>query len=367
MPWYIEGGGNYIINGQKVWGRNIVVPVDEVDAKIRARFNNLDAFATVYCYDDPDQNKANIYGPLYIDLDLKMKNSLDYKKVVRDLTHVVTTLNTFYMVPYELIQIFFSGNKGFHIIVPPEVFGIRPNQTLNDMYRAVAHDMKKLTMFKTVDTGIYDRVRLFRLPNSQNSATGLYKVPVTYEFARSCSYEDMIHYASIPKEDFEFPEPYLVREAARRLIEVTEKHKEQELARTGTLGVRKNGELPICIKNMLAMPAAQGTRNNTTVILASSLCQNGMDYGDAVQTLLDWNSTYNIPRLPDREVTRTVRSAYDEFSQGKAYGCRAIKELGQCVSGCPIATKVQERGNKNGVSVGNGQSKAKRPPRARYQ
>lgn len=374
MAWYIEGGGNYVIKGEKVWGRNILIPVEEVEEKIRSRFKNVDAFATVYIYDRPDQQAAYIYAPLYIDLDLKMKGNQDYQKVKRDLMHVVTALNMSYAVPYEFIQVYFSGNKGFHVIVDAEVFGIEPSQNLNDIYRAIAHDLKKITLFKTVDTGIYDRVRLFRLPNSVNGTTGLYKVPVDYEFVRNSTYEEMIEYASMPRE-VEYPEAKLVREAARKLQEAFNKHKEEEQIVNRVAGVytgAKKGDVLPCIKNMLNAPAAQGTRNTTTVVMASSLAQNGIEYAQANEMLIEWNNTHNMPKLSDKEVTRTVKSAYDELGHGKAYGCRAIKELGACVpTNCRLAAKSDNGGNKNGLSGGNAKKQGtkgggKPKQRARY-
>lgn len=341
--WYVEGGGNYIIGGEKVWGRNILAELDEVETKIRNRFRNTDAFATIYMYDRKDQSSANLYAPLYIDLDLKMKGNKDYQKVKRDLLHVVTALNMSYAVPFDYIRVFFSGNKGFHVLVDPEIFGIEPRTDLNELYRAVAHDLKKMTMFKTVDTGIYDRVRLFRLPNSLHSETGLYKVPVPIDFIRASDYETIVEYASSPKY-VEFPEPRFIQEASIKFFDGVQRFKETENVSMGGNGSRKvyaNGKLMPCIQDMLATPAASGTRNNSTVIMASALCQSGWSREDALNELLRWNKEHNMPSLSEREVRTTVFSAFKEFDQGKTYGCRAIKDLGMCVPHrCSIAKRV---------------------------
>lgn len=342
MDWYVEGGGNYIIGGEKVWGRNILATLDEVEIKIRNRFKNTDAFATVYMYDSKDQSTANLFAPLYIDLDLKMKGNNDYQKVKRDLLHVVTALNMSYGVPFEYIRVFFSGNKGFHVLVDPEIFGIEPSPDLNESYRAIAHDMKKITMFKTVDTGIYDRVRLFRLPNSLHSGTGLYKVPVSIDFVRSSDYGSMVEYASSPKH-IEYPEPKIIYEASRKFRDAVAKFKESENLSMGGNGSRKaytNGKIMPCIEGMLESPAESGTRNKSTVIMASALCQAGWSREDALDELMKWNKQHNMPSLSDREVRTTVFSAFKEFDQGKAYGCRAIKELGMCLpENCSIAKR----------------------------
>lgn len=342
MDWYVEGGGNYIINGEKVWGRNVLVTLDEVESKIRNRFRNTDAFATIYMYDSRDQNTANLFAPLYIDLDLKMKGNNDYQKVKQDLLHVITTLYTSYGVPFEYIRVFFSGNKGFHVLVDPEIFGIEPRTDLNEIYRSIAHDIKKMTMFKTVDTGIYDRVRLFRLANSLHSNTGLYKVPVSIDFVRSSNFESMVEYASSPKE-IEYPEPRFIYDASIKFNNRLQHHLESETAVSISSGNRKylsNGKIMPCIQLMLETPAASGTRNNSTVIMASALCQSGWAEEDALAELLRWNKEYNVPSLSDREMRKTVASAFKGFEQGRTYGCRAIKDLDMCVpQHCSIAKK----------------------------
>ena len=76
------------------------------------------------------------------------------------------------------LQIFFSGNKGFHLIIPAELFGIKPSKNLNKIYRKMAKSFCEKIQNKTLDLGIYDRRRLLRIPNSINSKANLYKIPL---------------------------------------------------------------------------------------------------------------------------------------------------------------------------------------------
>jgi hypothetical protein len=339
--WYIEGGGNYIIKGEKTWGRKILIPIEEAET-IRNRFKNIDAFGTVFAYDSKDQDTARMYGPLYLDLDLDIKTEADYQKVKKDLIHVITALNVMYYVPLENIRIYFSGHKGFHVMVDPEIFGIIPSRSLNEQYKAIALDLKKMTLFKTIDTGIYDKVRLLRFPNSINSATNLYKVPMDYDFVRKSTWEDIIEYASSPKEE-NFQESTLIHNAMIRFKETVKAYEE-----TVKKNIRNNSPfmgngnprhiLP-CIKEMLNQPAEVGTRNRTTVIVASALCQSGIDFDKALEMINEWNDTHNSQKLSLREIKRTVESAYNEVNNGKAYGCRTIKEMGLCKPGRCRAAK----------------------------
>jgi hypothetical protein len=217
-------------------------------------------------------------------------------------------------------------------MVDPEVFGIEPTKDLNNIYKAMAVDINNLTMFKTVDTGIYDRVRLFRYPNSINGKTGLYKVPVDYSFVLTHTLQEIKDYALEPKESY-FPEPEYIEKAAVHLQEVVEEYNESQKAsvRRGSPFIGGKKKILPCIQEILKQGAPQGTRNNTTVLCASALCQSGMDYEDVLTMISVWNETYNVPKLDNKEVERTVRSAYDGVINGKAYGCRAVKELGLCL------------------------------------
>ena len=50
--WYIECGGVYIINNNKVFGRNIFVKQADMSAinGVRNRFNNTDVYYTNYIF-----------------------------------------------------------------------------------------------------------------------------------------------------------------------------------------------------------------------------------------------------------------------------------------------------------------------------
>jgi hypothetical protein len=350
--WYLEMGGNYVIQNDKVFGRNIYVSLDDIDS-VRERFKNRDVFATIFIYNHEDQDQSDLYGPLYVDLDLTINTEIDYEKIKKDLSLVVTSLTTFYHVPLEFIKIYFSGHKGFHVIVPPEVFGIEPNRELNGIFRFIATDLKNISLFKTVDTGIYDNKRLLRLPNSVHSETELYKVPVSYEFIRASTWSDIQQYASEP-HDMDYSEPRPMADACLKFEEMYKGFKkEQESLSNRSLGIRKGGPLLPCIQYILDNGVSKGQRNNTTVALASALFQNGIEFEEVVKKIESWNSEKNSPRLSDKEIMTTVKSAYSYILSGKGYGCRAIKGLELC-------EKTNCRINKKKVGGSRGGTKKRR-------
>lgn len=328
MPYY-EGGGMLSINNNKIFTRHIIVESKDINS-IRKRFDNKDCYVSAYSYDNQDQDIANLYGAFYLDLDYSLNNEEDLKIIQYDLVQCVSFLRFQCQIPLELIAIYYSGCKGFHIIVPAEVFGIKPEHDLNIKYKMIASYIRDNTVnYKTIDTRIYDRVRLFRMCNSINTKTNLYKVYVTYEFATKCNLNELRQYALRPKLKIGISEkPYVIPQAVNKLNEICNVQNNPIARRVIGDG---NFEMADCIKQMLTSDAKQGTRNNTCIALASALLQCGKTGEEVLDTLLEWNNTYNTAKLGTKEITSVVNSAVKEHNAGKAYGCSSIRELGYCI------------------------------------
>lgn len=296
------------------------------------KLNNTDVYYSIYSYENENIEDCLLYAPLYFDLDLEIDNDADFKKIVRDTLLVVTYLREEFGIPEDLIQIYFSGSKGFHILIDPEVIGIKPSTELNSDFKKIAMEAGKITLYNTVDTAIYDRRRLFRFPNSINGKTGLYKVPVKAKDLRTMDYEAIKKYAAKPRE-VEIAEPVLVETAKRKFkqILVAYKLRNSKKKKSSKIGIPKERkELLPCIKKLLNTGAGKGSRNNMTIALASSMFQAGIKQDEVIEEVLIWNEK-NDPPLPEREVLTTVRSAYSLVKSGRGYGCTFFQEHDLCV------------------------------------
>lgn len=329
--WYVEGGGKYIIDNKQIFGRNIYVSTDEV-YQIRNRFKNTDCFTTVFMYKGPQQESV-LYGPLYIDMDYEIKDEASYKQLKMDYKLVISYIVSELKVPIEYIKIYFSGNKGFHILIPPEVLDIKPDKNLNNYYKTIAKKLKDYTSFKTVDTRIYDNRRLFRLNNSINSSTGLYKVPVTDSFVRSSSLESMKEYALEPK-GLLYPKVKTNIKAKEKFKEIIKEYEEStnySPKSSSKSKMKGNKKLLPCMQAILLRGVSKGNRNNVTMMLSSSMFQSGFSLDEVVDILHDWNIEKNDPNLSDSELMTTIRSAYKACESKRYYGCSSIKDMGLCV------------------------------------
>ena len=296
-----------------------------------------DTYCTIYKYDNENIDSCNFIAPLYLDLDIDNIEE-DYNKLMRDLKILIHKLVTEFHVEQNDIQIYFSGSKGFHLIISENIFGFEPGRTLNKDLKKVAVYLKAYTLTKCIDTKIYDYKRLFRINNTINSKTGLYKVRVLYDDLINMSYDELIEYASKPK-DIE-SDDYLYNDKASEsfinLIEKLNKRDREKInIQVAKEYIRKKELLP-CVKYILQNGSPNGQRNNSTIALANSLFQVGYNQDEVIEIITTWNETKNEEPLPDREIRATIKSAYNNSKQNIYYGCSSFRELDVCVKGCPI-------------------------------
>jgi hypothetical protein len=297
-----------------------------------------DIYSTIYRYDSKDQNTANFIAPLYLDLDIDDIEH-NFMKIKQDLLLVLRKLKTTFHLTDKDIEIYFSGSKGFHILIHYNIFGFEPSRDINKQFKKIAVELKTYTINKSVDTKIYDNKRLLRVPNTVNHKTGLYKVPISFDKIKNInSYEEIKVYASAPKP--QIPRVYKFNTKAREAFDaLIEKIDLEEKAKVNTKLAKEfiqRKELLPCVQYILNHGCAKGQRNNTTVALANSLFQVGKDYAEVLEIITYWNATKNEEPLDESEIRTTVQSAYQNANNNRYYGCTMFKDLDVCVKGCPI-------------------------------
>ena len=327
----IEVGG--VINNS--FTRNKFCLKSELNKKIE-QFTG-DKYMTIYSYDSKDINTCNFIAPLYLDFYIDDLEH-NYSKLIRDLKIVIYRLKTELHLEERDIEIYFSGAKGFHIIIDHRILGFEPSRTLNKDLKTIALYFKASTFTKCIDTGIYDYRRLFRVPNTINTKTGLYKVPIMFKDLINMSYEDLLEYASRPHTFMKKPKMYN-KKVHDAFYELLHKLSEREKRTVNTTIARQyvsNKKLLPCVEYLLQNGADEGQRNNCTIALASALFQIGHSREEVIEILDTWNQTKNEVPIPDRELYTTINSAYNNSRNGIYYGCSAFRELGVCVKNCPI-------------------------------
>lgn len=109
---------------------------------------------------------------------------------------VTYTLMQFHEFDGDHLLIFFSGKRGYHVGLPL-THNPPPSTTFNAVCRAVAERIAAERQV-VIDSGIYDKVRLLRAPNSKHPTTGLHKVRLTYAELMGLSHERIAELARTP-------------------------------------------------------------------------------------------------------------------------------------------------------------------------
>lgn len=100
---------------------------------------------------------------------------------------------------------FYSGSKGFHLGLPTCLWGPMPSTVFHRIARRLAERVAEMCGVG-IDDGVYDRVRLFRAPNSKHGRTGLHKRRLSHAELAGLSLDRIKQLAEQP-EPFDLPTP----------------------------------------------------------------------------------------------------------------------------------------------------------------
>lgn len=104
------------------------------------------------------------------------------------------------------VLVFYSGGKGYHVGIPTAAMAATPGAHFNATARVFAESLARdCGAAGTLDAGIYDRVRIFRAPNSRHPKSGLHKVALDFESVIAISEARVLELARQPYP-FELPE-----------------------------------------------------------------------------------------------------------------------------------------------------------------
>ena len=100
-------------------------------------------------------------------------------------------------VPLDALRIYFSGYKGFHLEIPHTLFGgFEPSEHLHVWEKAAALELMAGIPF---DTAVYDKLRLWRLPNTLNAKGERYKVQLAIGEVLGLSMDEIALIAESPR------------------------------------------------------------------------------------------------------------------------------------------------------------------------
>jgi hypothetical protein len=203
----------------------------------------------------------------------------------------------------DALLIFFSGSKGYHIGLPT-YWAPSPSPTFHLTARRLAEGLAAAAG-AVIDSGVYDRVRCFRAPNSRHPRTGLHK--------RSLTLDELLHLSSqgirnlaeqpLPFElqpvDVELPQARDDWNTCAREVEREAEAKEQW--RNGVIS--RMATLNRQTLDFIREGAGQGDRHRLLFSAAANLAEFGCPTALAHALLTD---SALDSGLPPREVHRQI-------------------------------------------------------------
>jgi len=202
-------------------------------------------------------------------------------RAMADAARLIAFLETRYGVPPDLLLAFLSGGKGCHVGLPTELWQPAGGPRFHLVARQFAESVAAEAAV-TIDTGIYDRVRAFRSPNSRHPKTGLHKRFVPAQQLGTLTLEDAVSLAQQPVP-FDLPDVAGVGvfqelsgawELAVREVEAREagfEERRRQIA-AGNAGVRVNR---LTLDLIRGEPVAVGDRHRTIYSAARNLAEAG--------------------------------------------------------------------------------------------
>lgn len=326
--------GYWVDPKRHVFTRGKYCLIEQLDQFIQYR-HNIGIFKTVFSYNQTEVEDALLYGDLYFDFDAL--GQFDYAR--QDAITTIAFLKTVFKIPEQQVQIYFSGSKGIHLTVPAQVLGVEPCSDLNQTYRYIAKQANQYLKNKTLDLMIYDKKRLFRIPNTIHEKTGLHKIELSLSELRNLPFEHIqqraIHPQTSSKHSDNIPINTFANKQYRYYQNEATKEMEELIKQSNK---RQTGQVlrctPPCITHLLEQGAKEGFRNNTVAALASFYKSKGYSLNETNEMLIQWNQEKNQSPLSEREITRTTQSIFYGYSR---YGCNKLKELSICeISKCPL-------------------------------
>ena len=211
-------------------------------------------------------------------------------------TNPADIINQLYDWGVEDFNFYFSGNKGYHIEIPSSLLGVEPCDNLPERYKYVASQLDI-----GADTSLYKRNQLYRLPNTLNSKSQLYKIQLNPDdILGGMTLQDIQKLAREPQE-----ESFQIENMMRCVNEDNPAGLNEYLSKLWDKSIT-----PFNTKTAHVAGVKKGKRNSTAYDTALRLKTQGKSIVEAENTIIKMNEE-NDPPDDVNQLLATVRSAYN--------------------------------------------------------
>lgn len=322
------------------WNRNIFIREEQIE-EYREKHGNKDVFTTYFKY--PNQSKPNqdteIVGDMVFDFDSKK----DVEEARDDALGVIGNMSREFGVDTGMVNITFSGMKGYHINIPYQLFDAKADKRMEKIYRRIA-SVYFSGGYKTIDMSMYQKNRFLRLPNSRHGDTGFYAIPLTFNELRNMDTDRIINMALKPRKIIY--KQFRMSGRAKTLYDVNEERIGKPikiLSNDNSNGNGKDKYFQEHIKIRDFPPCIQG------------IIEEGMMTGECDHEQRLFLSMFLVKVWDINRINRFFSKMFGDYNEGytlyqlkfllhknyKVYGCDRIKDMVCCkyimnMQSCPF-------------------------------
>ena len=180
-----------------------------------------------------------------------------------------------YRIDGDALLVFFSGSKGYHVGVPMSLAGLpEPLAEFHKVARRFATTLAE-RLSVAIDSGVYDRVRAFRAPNSRHPKTGLHKRRLSFDELLGLKLDAVLRLAEAPEPFDPPPVPTACQQAIADWHEATEAVQRDAAALAERRQANPDATLNRITREFIRDGAHQGDRHRLLFSSAANLAEFG--------------------------------------------------------------------------------------------
>lgn len=293
--------------------------------------DNIDVFYSVQQYkihpkrfDDLRQEPA--FAPLYFDFDGNPDGNLTSDEIIESARKDTVALCSMFVNILDLepniMRIWFSGSKGFHVTIDGRIFGITPNNKLHLLYKNIAYYYSQLLKLKTIDLRVYSYRRQWRIPGSRRTKKAMingeqaeqYKTELTFSELSLLTVDEIKFKSSVIQEplydELEYRDISPINNAVEWIESFIEQFRIEErlfasrAKRKIVIPADSTDKEPSCIKAVRNYVFAENKRNQALIVLTTFLKDSNVSMEQASADLSLW--TEGIPWGKEKTKERLV-------------------------------------------------------------
>lgn len=288
--------------------RGSLVPREHL-ASLLKEHTDTPIYRSVYMYDEETKQEIDQRGSLkgflgkrfidkiIVDIDKEERTDEETYNLLRSTCMELNDLG----IPEEGYQVYFSGS-GYHIAITNAVFGFESGE---DLPYIVKRTMEQL--LPHIDTSIYQRNGIYRVPHTLNQKTGLYKIPLHMTEVWHGKVDEILKRAKERRLDFDYHKLQGDLELHDTILTDVP---DREALRT----VREPTKVVTCVQRMFNRGPVEGTRHTTLLRMMSHFRRSGIPAESARASAHHWNGG----SMDDAHVDKIVT---DVYNRGYQYSC----------------------------------------------